>query len=71
MGKIQTQLPTETWVNASWEEYLQMIENPVYQKAKSYDRDRRMRIEMLPVGNAYYRDRSIVIYAVLAQFQQT
>ncbi|MGB3238430.1 MAG: hypothetical protein WBB29_09055 [Geitlerinemataceae cyanobacterium] len=48
-----------------------MIENPVYQKAKSYDRDRRMRIEILPVGNAYYRDRSIVIYAVLAQFQQT
>ncbi|MGB7058441.1 MAG: hypothetical protein WBD58_12110 [Geitlerinemataceae cyanobacterium] len=48
-----------------------MIENPVYQKAKGYDRDRKMRIEMLLVGNAHSRDRSIVIYAVLAQFQQT
>ncbi|WP_414587291.1 Uma2 family endonuclease [Scytonema sp. PCC 10023] len=64
MSNLQTKLPTDTWVAASWNEYLQAIENPVYEKAKSYYYNRKMRIEIPPVGNDHSRDHSIVIYAV-------
>lgn len=64
MSNLQTKLPTDAWVAASWNEYLQAIENPAYEKAKSYYYNRKMRIEMPPVGNDHSRDHSIVIYAV-------
>ncbi|KAB8334671.1 Uma2 family endonuclease [Scytonema tolypothrichoides VB-61278] len=64
MTNLQTKLPTDTWVAATWNEYLQVIENPGYEKAKSYYYNGKMRIEMPPVGNDHSRDHSIVIYAV-------
>jgi Uma2 family endonuclease len=64
MSNLQTKLPTDAWVAASWNEYLQAIENPAYEKAKSYYYNGKMRIEMPPVGNDHSRDHSIVIYAV-------
>ncbi|BAZ24866.1 hypothetical protein NIES4073_57660 [Kalymmatonema gypsitolerans NIES-4073] len=64
MSNLQTKLPTDAWVAASWNEYLQLIENPAYEKAKSYYYNGKMRIEMAPVGNDHSRDHSIVIYAV-------
>jgi len=64
MRDLQTKLPTDTWVAATWNEYLQAIENPAYEKAKSYYYNGKMRIEMPPVGNDHSRDHSIVIYAV-------
>jgi Uma2 family endonuclease len=64
MRDLQTKLPTDTWVAATWDEYLQAIENPAYEKAKSYYYNGKMRIEMPPVGNDHSRDHSIVIYAV-------
>jgi Uma2 family endonuclease len=64
MRDLQTKLPADTWVAATWNEYLQAIENPAYEKAKSYYYNGKMRIEMPPVGNDHSRDHSIVIYAV-------
>jgi Uma2 family endonuclease len=49
---------------ASWDEYMRLIEDPAYEKAKSYYYDRRMRIEMSPVGNPHSRDHAIVIGAI-------
>jgi Uma2 family endonuclease len=64
MSHLQTKVFTDTWVAASWDEYLQVIENLGYEKAKSYYYDGKMRIEMPPVGNDHSRDHSIVIYTV-------
>jgi Uma2 family endonuclease len=64
MGDVQTQLPTDTWVSASWDEYVRVIEEPAYAKAKGYYHDRRMRIEMSPVGNPHSRDHAIIIGAI-------
>lgn len=64
MSNLQTKLPTDTWIAATWNEYLQVIENPGYEKAKGYYYNGKMRIEMPPVGNDHSRDHSIVIYAV-------
>lgn len=57
MSELKTKLVTDTWVVATWDEYIQAIENPAYEKAKGYYYDGRMRIEMSPVGNDYYQLR--------------
>lgn len=64
MSELQTQLPTDTWVVATWDEYIQTIENPAYEKAKGYYYDGRLRIEMPPVGSDHSRDHTVIIFAV-------
>lgn len=36
MNTPQVQISTDTWISASWEEYLQAIEHPECAKAKGY-----------------------------------
>ncbi|QYO65175.1 Uma2 family endonuclease [Leptolyngbya sp. 7M] len=64
MSELQTALPTDTWVKATWEEYLQQIEQPGYEQAKGYYLDGWMRIEMLPVGFDHGRDHSTISFGV-------
>lgn len=64
MSIPQTQLLTDAWVHATWDEYVRAIEDPAYEKAKGYYYNGKMRIEMSPVGNDHSRDHSIIIYAV-------
>ncbi|WP_017325839.1 Uma2 family endonuclease [Synechococcus sp. PCC 7336] len=61
---LQTPLLTDTWVTATWEEYLQAIGAPESDKGKSYYDDGRMRLEMAPVGSDHSCDHTIVSYAV-------
>jgi Uma2 family endonuclease len=61
---IQTHLSTDTWVMATWDEYLQTIESSDLEKAKGYYWNDRMRIEMSPVGNDHASDHVIVTVAV-------
>ncbi|MBD2081874.1 Uma2 family endonuclease [Leptolyngbya sp. FACHB-17] len=58
------QIPTETWVAASWQEYLETIEQPAFEKAKSYYHDHRFRIEMPPLGHDHAADNTIANFAV-------
>lgn len=64
MSEIQTQLLTDTWVAVTWDEYIQVIENPAYEKAKGYYHNQHMRIEMPPVGNDHASDHTIILFAV-------
>lgn len=64
MSQLQTQLQTDTWVPATWEEYIQAIADPTYEKAKTYYHDGRMRIEIAALGNPHSRDHGIIIVAV-------
>ncbi|MGJ5629615.1 Uma2 family endonuclease [Nostoc sp. CALU 1950] len=64
MSELQTQLATDTWIAATWDEYIQIIENPAYQKAKGYYHNGHMRIEMPPVGNDHASDHTIILFAV-------
>jgi len=63
MTETPTKIPTDTWVNVPWEEYIQIVENPEYEKAKGYYHNGRMRIEMPPVGNDHASDHTIIINA--------
>ena len=60
----QTQIPTDTWVKASWSDYLQTANHPDYQTVKTYYYQGRFRLEMSPVTNEHASDHSIIIFAV-------
>jgi Uma2 family endonuclease len=64
MSQLQTKLPTDTWVTASWDEYIQAIEDPVYAKAKGYYYNGQMRIEAMGVGPDHARDNGIIYFAI-------
>ena len=64
MSDLQTQLKTDTWVAMPWDEYVQIIENPVYEKAKSYYYKGHMRVEMSPVSFDHGQDHVVIILAV-------
>ena len=64
MNKIPTQIPTDTWVTATWDEYIQIVEHPAYEKAKCYYHNQKMRIEMPPLGHDHACDNTIIIFAV-------
>jgi hypothetical protein len=50
MSELQTKLPTDIWVVATWEEFIAMADDPAYSKAKCYYRNGQMRIETMSVG---------------------
>jgi len=61
---LKTKLPTDTWVRATWDEYIQEIADPAYQKAKCYYHNIKWRIEMSPVGSDRAWDHTVIIVAV-------
>ncbi len=64
MSQLTVKLPTDTWVNATWEEYLQAADEPAHEKAKGYYHNGRMRLELSPLGNPHSRDHATVIGAL-------
>ncbi|MEH2389695.1 MAG: Uma2 family endonuclease [Nostoc sp.] len=64
MSELQIQLVTDTWIAVTWDEYIQIIENPAYEKAKGYYHNGQMRIEMPPIGNDHASDHTIILFAV-------
>ncbi len=60
MNKTQTQLPTDTWITATWQEYIQTIDDPSYEKAKIYYNNGKLRIEMSPLGNKHGKDHMVI-----------
>jgi len=64
MITVTTKLPTDTWVVATWEEFIKMTEDPAYKKAKCYYRNGQMRIETMSVGPNHARDNGIIFLGV-------
>ncbi|MGL5064802.1 MAG: Uma2 family endonuclease [Microcoleus sp.] len=63
MSELQTKLPTDIWVVASWEEFIAMADSPAYQKAKCYYRNGQMRIETMSVSPDRARYNAIALFA--------
>jgi Uma2 family endonuclease len=70
MSQVQAKVSTDTWVNATWDEYIKASGNPAYKKARGYYYNGRMRLEMSALGNPHSRDHFIVI-AAIALFAST
>lgn len=59
---IETILPLDTWIAASWEEYLRVCDDSAYTTAKFYYSKGQMRVEMTPLGNDHASDHAITTY---------
>jgi Uma2 family endonuclease len=64
MAQSPIKLPTDTWVPATWNDYIQAVADPDYVKAKSYYYDGKLRIEMVPIGNDHASDHTVIILAI-------
>ena len=49
--EVKTQLPeTDIWLDATWDEYIKRVADPIYDQAKCYYYNQQLRIQMAPVG---------------------
>jgi Uma2 family endonuclease len=64
MIAIKDKLTTDTWVTATWNEFIQLAEDPAYQKARCYYYNGQMRIETMAVGPDHASDNTIVIFGI-------
>lgn len=64
MINIKTNLLTDEWITATWDEYLQTIANPQLEKATCYYHNGQLRIEMTPQGYDHSYDNFSIGYAV-------
>lgn len=62
--KQLTPLQTDTWLEATWEEYLHTVEESRLEGAKGYYYQGHMRIEMSPVSFDHGKDQVVIIFAV-------
>lgn len=62
---LQENLVTDTWVKASWQEFLALSEKPEYADARFYYDDGYMRVEMAALGFRHGRQNSIVANVVI------
>ena len=63
MTSVLEQLQTDNWVKASWDEYIQAIENPAT-KNRGYYHAGKMRIEAMPIGSDHADAHAILLFAV-------
>lgn len=66
MSQLNTQVKLDTWIPASWQDFIQITSDPAYEKVKAYYYNDRMRLEQVAaLGNPHSRDHGIVMGAVL------
>lgn len=61
---LQT-IATDTWIKATWEEFLTFADDPTLVSGRFYYEQGEMRIEMAALGTAHSRDNSIVSTAIV------
>lgn len=61
---LATSLATDTWVKASWEEFIALAEDPAFIDGRFYYHQKLLRIEMSPLGPRHGRQHSIISKAV-------
>jgi len=64
MKTTSTELPTDIWAIASWDEYIELIDDRAYENARGYYYKGRMLIETLATGYDRSCDRGIILFAV-------
>lgn len=65
MSPRSTLIASDTWVQATWNEYLSALDDPAHVKSKGYYSNGRMRLEMqLSVGFDHSKDHGIIALAI-------
>ncbi|MDD1413783.1 Uma2 family endonuclease [Dolichospermum sp. ST_con] len=55
---------TDTWVNVSWDEFMEFVDHPNYQQGRFYYYQDYMRVEMSPVGSIHGNNNNVVANVV-------
>jgi Uma2 family endonuclease len=64
---ISLSLITDQWISATWDEFVQILENPLYEESRCYydkNQIKQMRIETMHVGSEHAKDNGIVYFAI-------
>lgn len=64
MNQLQIKLPTDRWIDATWDDYLKAIAEPTLTKGKSYYYQNRLRLEMSPLGHDHAGDNTTIAVAI-------
>jgi Uma2 family endonuclease len=64
MVQASTKLRLNTWTSATWDEFLRLVEDPAYEKAKGYYFDGLMKVETMGIGPDHASDNSIFHVAI-------
>lgn len=64
MNPLKIPIQTETWIRASWNEYIQAIDELYETHAKSYYYNENYRIEMTSVSFDHSSDHTMVTVAI-------
>ena len=64
MSQLPTKLLTDTWVTATWDEYIEIIKQPEYDRAKCYYYNGQLRIERAAVGPDHADDNGIIVILI-------
>ncbi len=56
---------TDTWVKATWDEFMALAYDPAYKTGKAYYNRGKVRIEMTPIGWNHAKDNSIISTLVI------
>ena len=60
MTPSTSQIQTDTWVKATWEEFATAMDDPQYEEGRGYFDQGYMRIEIAPLGRGHARQNSVV-----------
>lgn len=55
---------TDTWVNVSWDEFMEFVDHLDYQQGRFYYYENYMRVEMSPVGSIHGNNNNVVANVV-------
>lgn len=60
MSQLQTRIPTDTWVAATWDEFMQAIAS-TFEPAKGYHYNGQLRLEAMLTGPEHAGDHSVIL----------
>jgi Uma2 family endonuclease len=60
MVQLQPKVLTDVWSKATWEDFLRLVEDPTYAKAKGYYFDGQMRVETVGTEPDHAADNGII-----------
>jgi len=61
---LQTKIPLDTWLPATWEEFVTIADDPDSAKLKGYYYAGRMRFEPMSTGSDHSNDHALIIFAI-------
>jgi Uma2 family endonuclease len=62
---LSTQIPMDTWISASWEEFVRLSDDPTHAKSKGYYHQGAMRFEAMSTGSDHSDTHAIIVFAII------